>query len=37
LDFIGIRHEEAAFFAASAFAKLTSHPAACSAMPGRHA
>ncbi len=34
LTFIGIRHEGAAAFAASAFAKLTGRPAACMAIAG---
>ncbi len=34
LTFIGIRHEGAAAFAASAFGKLTGHPAACLGIAG---
>jgi thiamine pyrophosphate-dependent acetolactate synthase large subunit-like protein len=34
LNFIGIRHEEAASFAASAYAKLSGRPAACLAIAG---
>lgn len=34
LQFYGIRHEGAASFAASAYAKLTGHPAACFAIAG---
>ncbi len=34
LTFIGIRHEGAAAFAASAYAKLTGHPAACLTIAG---
>jgi thiamine pyrophosphate-dependent acetolactate synthase large subunit-like protein/nitrite reductase/ring-hydroxylating ferredoxin subunit len=34
LTYIGIRHEGAASFAASAFAKLTGHPAACFSIAG---
>lgn len=34
LNFIGIRHEGAASFAASAYGKLTGHPAACLAIAG---
>lgn len=34
LNYIGIRHEGAASFAASAFAKLTGRPAACMAIAG---
>ena len=34
LNFIGVRHEGAASFAASAYAKLSGHPAACLAIAG---
>ena len=34
LNFIGIRHEGAASFAASAYAKLSGRPAACLAIAG---
>lgn len=34
MDYVGIRHEGAAAFAASAFGKLTGHPAACLAIAG---
>ena len=34
LDFIGVRHEGAASFAASAYAKLSGNPAACLAIAG---
>jgi len=34
LEFIGVRHEGAASFAASAYAKLSGHPAACLAIAG---